>query len=420
MRGSLIPEESAVCPGKAPHHSLAKMIGHIASRYSVFKMQKKHSKTILIVAAEASADIHGANLLRHIMCMREGIRIIGAGGEKIRSLCPEVDIDSSRLAVVGFTEVLGKFKEIVSVYRKLVRLLDQERPSLVILIDYPSFNIKLAGEAKKRGIPVFYYIGPQVWAWRRGRVKKIAQRVDRMALILPFEPEYYEPEGVDARFVGHPIMDRLKPFVRDDAPPRRFDPDDTPVICLMPGSRDKEVSVLLPRFLKAGELIAKRMAPVRFSLLLAPACSRTAVEEMILRHNIEVEICEEGHYDRLIRSRLAIIASGTATLEAAVLGVPMLVVYRTSWLSYLIAKLLVDVKYVGLVNIIAGREVVPELLQSDAKPELIADKACEILFDEVKMARMEESLAEVRGKIGQPGASRRAAEMAVELMESAK
>jgi lipid-A-disaccharide synthase len=328
--------------------------------------------------------------------------------------------DASEISVVGATEVLTHIGAIHRVYSRLKRFLKEDRPDLLVLIDFPDFNIMLGKAAKKLGIPVLYYISPQVWAWRRGRVKKIAEIVKAVVVVFPFEIELYKSAGVDVRFVGHPLMDVVKSeYTKVDArkqlgldPARR-------TVALLPGSRKKEIMHLLPDMLEAARKLETMFEDLQFVLPVAPTLEMDFVRQHVDRSGVAVDIVDGGVYDALRASDAAIVTSGTATLETGLMGVPMAIVYRVSGLSYFIGRLIVDVDHVGLVNIVAGKRLVPELIQQDATPQNMADAVSKMLNDPAYYKSITDGLAAVRARLGDAGASARAAAVVLELLKNA-
>ncbi len=371
-----------------------------------------------MVAGEASGDLYGARVAR--ILGEKGIGTYGIGGVEMERAGVELLYRCEDLAVVGISEAVGKIWEARRAVRTLLVAASQRRTSLAILIDFPDFNLYLAKFLRERGIPILYYVSPQVWAWRRGRVRKIARRVDRMAVILPFEEELYRREGLEAEFVGHPLLDILDQGIsREEARGRLDYPHDVPVVALLPGSRKKEVRRLLPPMLGACEILKGTFPSLRFPLLLASTLQEGEVEPFLRgRPHLGVKVIR-GRVEEVMRAADAmIVASGTATLQGALLGTPMVIVYRVSLLSALVAYLLMKVRYIGLPNLILGREVVPELLQLRVTPERIAREVASLLTDRERREEMERGFSQLRSLL-RGGASERVAEMALELMEAA-
>jgi lipid-A-disaccharide synthase len=381
-------------------------------------MSDKNRKHILIVAGEASGDLHGANLVHEIKRIDPSMTIRGIGGRKMAEAGVDIVMPSSEIAVVGLTEVFSKRSHIMKARRDMVQLLKDSSPDLLILIDFPGFNINLARSAKQCNVPVLYYISPQLWAWRSGRAKKIAARVDRMAVILPFEEEYYRKAGVnlDVEYVGHPLMDAVPSNLERETVKKNLGLGKGPVLGLLPGSRTAEITNLLPDMIKAAEMLAGRHPDLKCILPLASTISRELIDSYINKSSVKIIVPQKDVYSLLSICDLALIKSGTATLEAAIMGVPMVVAYRMSPLSFRIAKLVVKVSNVSLVNLIAGKEIVPELLQDDATPERLVERASMILDDESCRNEMIKNLEKVREKLGGRGASEKTAKIAIEMI----
>jgi lipid-A-disaccharide synthase len=369
----------------------------------------------MIVAGEASGDLLGANLVRALRRQAPGLFVCGIGGHHLRAQGVRILLDASRLAVVGITEVLGKLPVIWEALGCAQKLLQSLRPELLILIDFPDFNLRLARMAKKRGVPVLYYVSPQVWAWRQARVKTIKRRVDHMAVILPFEADFYRAHGVPVTFVGHPLLD-----VWGGAPPPPPAADAPPVVGLLPGSREGEIRRLLPVMLQAARRLEKRFETIRFLVSAAPMVAREQVQEMVARFpgRAPVAVVADGIAPILRGCHLVLAASGTVTLEAALGGVPMVIAYKVSPLSYRIGKALIRVKHISLVNLIAGRELVPELIQDQANPANIAAVAAGMLADSRRLAFLRAELLTIRSLLGGGGASARVAAIALELLKN--
>jgi lipid-A-disaccharide synthase len=323
------------------------------------------------------------------------------------------------MGVVGFTEVFSKLRFIVGVFFRLRRMLRREKPDLLILIDYPDFNLPLASAARRAGVRVFYYISPQVWAWRRNRIERIRRVVDRMAVILPFESAVYAEKGVDVEFVGHPLLDTVKRTRSRKEALEAFGLRDAwPIVALLPGSREKEVMSLLAEMLGAAEILARDFAEAQFVLPLAETVDPELVRGILRQHSVPVSILPGQMVDAVGISDAAMVASGTATLETALLQTPMVITYKISPLTAAVGKRLIRVRHIGLVNIIAGRTVVPELVQDDATAEKLAAEVKAILSDRQRSDAIRGELAGIRQKLGEPGASLRAAKLALGLMKA--
>lgn len=375
------------------------------------------SRLILIVAGEASADLHGSSLVRAITKMEPGVVFWGIGGKEMGKAGVKILFPSSEMAVVGLTEVFSRLRRITKAYVRLKSILKHVRPDLLILIDYPDFNIHLASIAKRCKVPVLYYISPQVWAWRRGRVKKIARLVDRMAVILPFEQEFYRRRGMLVDYVGHPLQDSAPRDLKRGEVIRELGLQNSgPILGLLPGSRKEEVMNLLPVMIKAAEIISSHYPALKCLLPLASTVSSDLVLSMIGRTHLQIEILQGGIYRALGSCDLALVASGTATLETAIMEVPMVIVYRVSPISFWIAKMVVKVPHIGLVNLVAGERIVPELVQDEVTPERLAREALSILQSSQENENMVNRLRAVRERLGKGSASERTAEIAMEIM----
>ncbi len=340
----------------------------------------------MIVAGEASGDLHGARLVQALRRLRPELTFCGMGGPELAGAGMELLCDAARIAVVGVTEVLGHLGDILTARRVLVEAMRSRRPALLVLIDFPDFNLWLARTAKKFGIPIFYYISPQVWAWRSGRVRTIGRLADRIGVILPFEEEFYRQRGVRVDFVGHPLLDSVRNTqTRQEFCQRHgLDPRQT-LVALLPGSRRKEISGLLPIFLESARRLAQQQGrPCTFLLARAPTVAAELLEAAGAgagAGGIDLRVVSEGRYDLMAASDAALAASGTVTLELAILDVPMVVTYRVSLHSYWLGRLLVRVPYFSLVNLVARRMVVPELLQDECNPGNIVRHLLPLLKD---------------------------------------
>ncbi len=354
-------------------------------------------KKIMIVAGEASGDLHGSNLVKAMLSLDSSLKFYGIGGEKLKDAGVNIIADSSDMAVVGLTEVISRLAFILKVRRRLKESIQEEHPDLLILIDYPDFNISLAKTAKKSNVKVFYYISPQVWAWRKKRVNDLARCVDRMAVILPFEKEIYNSVALDVGFVGHPLLDTVKRTQSRGEILGELGLDaDRTTVAILPGSREKEVTKLLPEMLGAAELLKKRIPFVQFILPLADTLPIELISAIARDYSVDVKIVRNNNtYDAVGESDIAIVASGTATLEVALLEIPMIIVYKVSPFTYCAGRIVIDVEHIGLVNIIAGKKVVPELIQGDAKAEKIAEETEKILSDRALKDRITRDLRDL-------------------------
>lgn len=377
-------------------------------------------KTVLIVAGEASGDVHGAGLVRELRKKLPDLEFFGIGGDRMAEEGVEIVYHVREMSFLGFFEVVKHLPFVRKVFRKMEALLEEREPCLVLLIDYPGFNLRFAGEAKRRGFPVLYYISPQVWAWGERRLKKIARRVDRMIVIFPFEEELYRREGMDVRFVGHPLKDVVKVDRSKKTFFRELGLDPTrPTVGLLPGSRHQEVRRLLPEMRKAYDLLRERMDGLQAILGMAPTLS-AEVYQPFLDEGKAVRSVQNRTYEVMAHSDAVMVASGTATLETAILGTPMIILYKLSSPSFLLGRMLVKLKLIGLVNIVAGKEIVPEFIQGNIKAEKIGEEVFNLLTDAERQKSVKQELQEVSRRLGERGASERAAEAVVEFLERVK
>lgn len=371
--------------------------------------------SLLIVAGEASGDLHAARLLTRLRELVPDAAPFGMGGEEMVAAGLDRVADSSEVSVVGLTEALRILPRARQIFAQLLAEVERRRPALAVLVDFPEFNLRLARALKKRGVPVVYYISPQVWAWRRGRVKAIAETVDQMLVLFPFEVDFYSDRDVAVTHVGHPLVDEVPrlPGAWDrvldaGAGAPRPGRDEPYRITLLPGSRRSEIEALLPTMLESVRRLADEL-PVFARLVQAPTIPRRVLQEAVDLSGLPVGISERDRFEVIADSHLVLCASGTATLEVAMLGTPMLVLYRLTGWTYLAARLLVRLPYISLVNLVLGRPAVPELVQKRAAPPVVAAEAAALLGDVERLRRMRADLAEVRGRLGEGGGSARAA-----------
>ncbi len=382
-------------------------------------MAQRASATIMIVAGEASGDLHGSHLVYHLRELRPETRFFGIGGEAMARQGVELAFDCSELAVVGLTEIVGKLRTLYHAFTWIKRTLASRRPDAVILIDFPDFNLRVARLATRMGIPVVYYIAPQVWAWRRGRVKKIAQRVSKLLVIFPFEEMLFRDAGVDVTYVGHPLLDALEAQERSceqfyaqwDLSPLY------PIVGLFPGSRPREVDALLPAMLEAAVRLGEKFQHMQFLLGKAPSLDAMQIRRHLEVVPIGVRTIDEHIHMAMRMCDVAIVASGTATLELALWGVPMVIVYKVSPLTYLVGRTLVRVPSIGLANLVSGKQVVPELIQGDVTGGRIFEACLPLLTDAVYRAQIKKELQSIRTMLGTPGASKRAAESVQQVLD---
>ncbi|MDM7925255.1 MAG: lipid-A-disaccharide synthase [bacterium] len=368
------------------------------------------SQEILIVAGEASGDLHGGALVRALLERRPGLRFFGIGGDRMSESGVQLIRHVREMSFLGFFEVARHLPFIRRVFGEIVEAMESRRPALAVFIDYPGLNLKLALQAKKRNIPVVYYVSPQVWAWGRGRVPKIARRVDKMLVLFDFEEPIYREAGLDVVFTGHPLKDTVRPsqsraeFFRS----LELDPD-KPLLGLLPGSRKQEVQRLLPAMIGAVRLLKRDIPGLQSVMAAAPTLSDPIYLPFTDGDN-SIRTVRGRTYEVMSHSDAALVASGTATLETALCGTPMVILYRMSPLSYWIGRGLVRVPYIGLANIVAGKKVAPELLQNDAEPGKIREAVLPYFTDKALAESVRAEWAEVGRKLGPAGASGRAAD----------
>ncbi len=375
------------------------------------------SPRIFISAGEASGDMHAAALVSALAGLAPGLEASGVGGPAMAAAGVELIHSAEELTLVGFSEVLPKLRVIWRALGEIKRHLRQTRPDLVILVDFPDFNFRVGRAAKRLGLKVLYYISPQMWAWRRGRARAMARFVDRLAVVFPFEPGFLDQAAPElpVSFVGHPLLDQ--DWRRDEGQVLPV-PEGAEVVGLLPGSRRTEINHILPLLLAAARRLQRQRPGLRFVLPLAPGLARSVLEPHLPGAPPGLSVVAGRSWQVMRRARLLLVASGTATLQAALAGAPMVVVYKTGRLNYHLARLLVKVDFIAMPNLVAGRQVVPELIQGEAEPEALAQKALELLDEGPARQEMIAGLALVRERLGGPGASRRAAELALAMMES--
>ena len=375
-------------------------------------------QSVFIVAGEASGDLHASHLARTLLKLEPSLQLIGMGGENMRRAGVDVLIDASELAVVGLFEVLANYSKIKAALDQLKRMLNDYRPDLLILVDYQEFNQRLAAYAKSIGIKVLFYIGPQVWAWRPKRVYKMGRIVDQMAVIFPFEVKLYKDASVPVEFTGHPLVEEV---IADKSPAEArelLELDDQTTIGLFPGSRRGEIKRLLPIQLAIAKRLLKHNPDLQFVLPLAESLNEEVLDPFIEDIvNLRVVVIEGRVYDVMQACDAIVTASGTATLEIALMGVPMAIVYKISWLSYFILKFIVSIDHIGLVNIVAGKRVVQEFLQGKARPKKIAAEIRRILTDNDYNETMRQELSQVRGKLGDSSGTTHIAQLAYRMLD---
>ena len=369
----------------------------------------------MIVAGEASGDLHGAELAREILARDRHCEIFGIAGERMRSAGVRALYRTEEITGLGLTELASTIRHTLGALFKLGAILKREKPDLLILIDFPEFNLLLAKTAKRAGVPVLYYIAPQVWAWRRGRIRKIIDRTDRLAVVFPFEAELYAQGGQRATFVGHPLLDRTVPGDRAETLARHGLPPQARLLAILPGSRRTEIRYLLEPMVAAARILARE-----HGLIPCLARAHTLTPADLHRESgvalDGIRVIENDTYSIVAASEVALVASGTATLETALLGCPMVIAYRVSPITFSVARLLIrGVRFIGMPNILAGREIVPELIQRQVTSANLV-RAAEGLLREPRHSATVAALGALRTLLGTPGAAARVAEMALDMM----
>lgn len=370
----------------------------------------------MLVAGEASGDLHGATLSRALQRQGPGWRLVGMGGPRMAEAGVRLLADTVSHAVVGAGEALSRLPRLFRAFRLLRKEVMAQRPRAVVLIDFPEFNLRLARVAKRLQIPVVYFIPPQVWAWRRGRARLLARLATEILAVFPFEPRIYEAAGARVEFVGHPLLDVLpNGLSRNDARPALRVPLDATLIGLLPGSRREEVERLLPPMVEAARRIRETIPQARFLVAPATSVDPALVERLLRNAPLELLQVRGRTYEVMAAADLLLVASGTATLEAALIGTPMVVCYRVSRLTGMIARLLIRIPWVSLANIVSGRAVVPELLQDNATGFRLAEEAVSLLRNPEALKAQRLAFAELKGALGTPGVGERAARRILEV-----
>ncbi len=369
-------------------------------------------KSILIVAGEVSGDLHAAKVVREVKSRSPETTFWGIGGDDLRAEGVELLQHTDRMSVMGIVEVLKHYRFFKSVMNQILAEVDRRKPDAALLVDYPGFNLRLAAELKKRGVKVYYYISPKVWAWNKKRIPKMAKIIDRLMVIFPFEVEVFKGTGLQVDFVGNPLVAQIDEFLSTDAQPLPWQSDR--LVALLPGSRRQEIERILPTMLAAAKKLEAQFPDVSFMI----ATPNGRIEKMV---NGQISQCPEkpsrldvicGNARELMRkAEVAIVTSGTATLETALIGTPHILVYKTSAFTYWFARAVVKISYLGLVNIIAGRTICPELIQQDATPEALATGTAKLMSDTPERAAMLEGYAEVRQLLGDRDAAENVADI---------
>ena len=378
------------------------------------------SKRIMIVTGEASGDLHGAKLMSAMTAQLPDTKFFGVGGKNMAAKGCEILIPGEELAVMGIVEIVGHLPVILNAFNKLKReFYGCNKPDALVLIDFPEFNLRLARQAKKAGIPVLYYVSPQVWAWRRGRVKKIAAVVDSLAAIFPFEPAFYDGQDILVKYVGHPLLDEFEEAGNcQNLRPRLQIAHNKKVVGLFPGSRHNELRYMLDTLVESAQLIFDKEPEVHFLVPVANTLSRADIQSRFPTE-LPVSFIESDDatiYDVATSCDTILTVSGTVTLQIALVGTPMAIFYKVSPLTYAIGKRLIKVDHAGLANIVAEDRIVPEFIQDMATPQNLADEALRVLNDSRYANNMRSALEQVHTKLGEPGCSARVAEMLLQLL----
>jgi lipid-A-disaccharide synthase len=371
---------------------------------------------LLISCGEASGDLYAAELIRHLRKERPDLEVRGLGGDGVAAQGGSLLAHSRDVAVVGLAEVVRHLPRLRALYRTMVQSVVETPPAAALLVDYPGFNLRLAAALHARGVPVVYYVSPQVWAWRRGRVRAIRRSVDHMIVIFPFEEALYQAAGVPVTFAGHPLVDLVRPPADPRAAQRELGLDpERPVLALLPGSRPREVAFHMPVLAEAAAALGRRLPALQCCAAVAPGIDPGGLDRWRARLPA-LKVVAGRTYDLLATCTAAVVASGTATVEAALLGAPMVVVYRLSALTYLLGRPLVSVPHVAMANLIVGRRVVPELIQADFTAPAVVSHVEPLLLDPSRRERMRADLGAVRTALGGPGASWRAAKVVADVL----
>mgnify|MGYP001312259128 FL=1 len=370
---------------------------------------------IMISAGEASGDVHAAALTREILKLDPTAQVYGMGGDGLRAAGGEVLFDIKEHGVMGLVEIIRKLPALFRLRSDFAEVMDNRRPDCLVTIDYPGFNMRLAKVARAKGIPVISFIAPSAWAWRKGRAKNVAKLVNKVAAIFPFEYEVYKEAGADVEFMGHPLVDIVQPTLpKAEAIVKAGKHEGRPLVLLLPGSRLQEIQRLLPSMLEAAKLMVKANPALEFVMPRTGTIPRAMLEEEINRAGIHVSITEGNNYDVMGVADLALAASGTVTLEAALCRLPCVIVYKTAPLTAFIVRRLLNIADIGLPNIVAGRHILPELLQEDATPAKMAAEVLHLL-EPAAHAQALADLDDVKKRLGEPGAVRRVAELTLRV-----
>lgn len=374
-------------------------------------------KKIMISAGEASGDVHAAAVTAALKKIESDVEVYGMGGDELRKAGGEVLFDIKDHSVMGFVEVIKKLPDIFRLRSAFIKLMEERRPDCLVVVDYPGFNMRIAAIAHEMGIPVVSYIAPSAWAWNRGRAKKVAKIVDKVACIFPFEYDCYEEAGAPVEFVGHPLLDIVHPsMTRAEAEAWVGRQSGKQLVLIVPGSRFMEIEKMLPNLLAGAKLMQQKRDDLQFAMPRANTIPMSLLEPQIKASGLDIRVTEDHNYDLFSVADLALATSGTVTLEAALCGLGSVIVYRTSALNAFIVRRVINIPHIGLPNIIAGREIMPELLQENFTPEILADTALKLL-EPARRQQMAQDLAYMRQRLGEPGAVGRVAALVMRIAE---
>jgi lipid-A-disaccharide synthase len=375
-------------------------------------------KKIFISAGEASGDLHGSNLVKEIKALYPDVEFFGIGGERMKQAGVKIFFDLSSLAYMGLWEVFKHLFRFRNIFNFLINEIKNQKPDLAVLIDYPSFNLRLAKQIHRLDIPVVYYISPQIWAWGKKRIELIRKYVTKMVVFFDFEKDLYEKGGIDVEFAGHPLLDVAKPELTKDEFVKLLDLDASKItVAILPGSRKKEVQHMMRILLDTAEAIYREAPNTQFVIAKYPELPKSLFEPLIKKYDIPVSLIDNRIYDVINISDFAIVKSGTGTLETAVLETPMIIVYRTSFISAFLSKIALRLPYIGMINVIAGKLAIPEFVQYNARPRRMADEILSILKDRRKYSSIKKDLAGIKKKLGEPGGSGRAAKVVADMLK---
>lgn len=371
---------------------------------------------VMICAGEASGDLHGASVAEALKTMTPDLELLGMGGTNMRAAGVDIVYDIADIGVMGFVEVIWNLPQFFRLRDFLSGIMDERKPDVVVLIDYGGFNMALAAVAKKKNIPVVYYICPKAWVWGKWRAKFIAARVKKVAAIFPFEADIYKEAGASVDFVGHPLVDIVQPSMDREEAYRYFGADpQRPLLLLLPGSRYQEVESLLELMLASARKVQEQLPDCQFYLPLAPTIPRERIESVVKDSGVPVKFTCNSTYNLMQIADCAIAASGTVTLEAALMELPSVIVYRVQTATYWLIRLVANVSHVGLPNIVTGRRILPELIQNEATSINVSRAALRFMTDPAVKAQAKADLREVRVKLGEPGAVRRVARIVLDV-----